>query len=704
MLAGRCATPPGAAASAAAEIAAGWCDLRAVGARRRNARDRGGPVAERAMREYQQQAIELGFLHSRYLRGTAPPDFAERGHGDGRSGCSAAALVQFPGAEVRPAACPARPPGRVPVTPSRPRRRPTTTAEMVTALVRLRAALQGAVLPLELPGVEEHRARAAEMVDQLEDYVIPRLIVTLEAPLLAVVGGSTGAGKSTLVNSLVGARRHRARRAPPDDPLAGAGAQPRRRRLVRRRTGCCPSSSGSTAPTDDPGALQLVAARRRAPGPGDPRRPRHRLGRGAQPHARRPAARRRRPVAVRHLGRAVRRPGAVGLPAPGRRALGRGRDRARPHPADAVDDGRRPPRPDARRARAARTRRCSPSNEGALNDDGLLPPREVAEIRRWLTELGRRRRRPRRAWCKQTLEGAIRSLTRRAHTSPTRASSRSPPPSGCARTPTRRTTRRSRKLLEASADGTLLRGEVLVRWQEFVGTGELLEGLEARVGWLRDRVVNAVKGKPQQAERVTVAVESGLETLILEHAEAAAERAEASWQSAGAGPAAARRRRRGPRPRLARASARRAERAVRDWQQDVLEMVRTEGADKRTHRALPRLRRQRAVGRADGRGVRPDRRASPAPRSASPAAAPCSGRSCSRRSSATRPCAAWPSGARRELEARVRALLDDGAGPLPRPARQPRHRRRRRRAAARRSRRRRRPALRRHADGPSHPH
>ena len=43
------------------------------------------------------------------------------------------------------------------------------------------------------------------MVDQLEDYVIPRLM-TIDAPLLAVVGGSTGAGKSTLVNSLVGAR------------------------------------------------------------------------------------------------------------------------------------------------------------------------------------------------------------------------------------------------------------------------------------------------------------------------------------------------------------------------------------------------------------------------------------------------------------------------------------------------------------------
>ena len=53
--------------------------LSARRASRRNARLHGGPVAERVMREYQQQAIELGFLHDRYLRGTAPHDFAERG-------------------------------------------------------------------------------------------------------------------------------------------------------------------------------------------------------------------------------------------------------------------------------------------------------------------------------------------------------------------------------------------------------------------------------------------------------------------------------------------------------------------------------------------------------------------------------------------------------------------------------------------------
>jgi hypothetical protein len=134
---------------------------------------------------------------------------------------------------------------------------------------------------------------------------------------------------------------------------------------------------------------------------------------------------------------------------------------------------------------------------------------------------------------------------------------------------------------KASADGSLLRGEVMARWQEFVGTGELLRSLETRVGSLRDRVVSAVKGKPQQAERVTVAVESGLETLLLEHAEAAAERVEASWMSLAPGQALLA----DAGEDLGRASRdfrRRAERAVRDWQKDVLDMVRTEGADKRS--------------------------------------------------------------------------------------------------------------------------
>lgn len=58
----------------------GWLvDLGARRNARRHARAEGGVPAEKAMREYQQAAIELGFLHHRLLRGTAPKDWQARG-------------------------------------------------------------------------------------------------------------------------------------------------------------------------------------------------------------------------------------------------------------------------------------------------------------------------------------------------------------------------------------------------------------------------------------------------------------------------------------------------------------------------------------------------------------------------------------------------------------------------------------------------
>lgn len=48
-------------------------------AAREHARAVGGEPALQVMREYQEQAIELAFLHDRFLRGTAPPDVVPRG-------------------------------------------------------------------------------------------------------------------------------------------------------------------------------------------------------------------------------------------------------------------------------------------------------------------------------------------------------------------------------------------------------------------------------------------------------------------------------------------------------------------------------------------------------------------------------------------------------------------------------------------------
>lgn len=80
-----------------------------------------------------------------------------------------------------------------------------TRTELLDALTTLRDRVAAARFPLPLPGAEHARRSRAELLAQLDDYLVPRLRAP-EAPLLAVVGGSTGAGKSTLVNSLVGHR------------------------------------------------------------------------------------------------------------------------------------------------------------------------------------------------------------------------------------------------------------------------------------------------------------------------------------------------------------------------------------------------------------------------------------------------------------------------------------------------------------------
>ena len=75
---------------------------------------------------------------------------------------------------------------------------------MVEATERLRAEIAKASLPYELAGAGEIRLERELLLTRLDGYVLPRLR-RMDAPLLVVIGGSTGAGKSTLTNSLVGA-------------------------------------------------------------------------------------------------------------------------------------------------------------------------------------------------------------------------------------------------------------------------------------------------------------------------------------------------------------------------------------------------------------------------------------------------------------------------------------------------------------------
>lgn len=450
------------------------------------------------------------------------------------------------------------------------------TAQMVTTLVRLREALETAQLPLSIPDVEVARRARVEMLDQLEDYVLPRLI-QIDAPLLTVVGGSTGAGKSTLVNSLIGTRvtepgvLRPTTRSPvlvfnPSD--AAWFNNPRILPDLRR------TDDASV----DPGALQLVESTAIPPGLAvldapdiDSVEEQNRtlaaqlLGAADLWLFVTSAARYADQIPWEYLRQAADRSAAVAIVL----------DRTAPDAVEEVSTH-------LARMLSARGLRDSPLfivPEGDVDEAGLLPSNTVRDIRAWLSSLAMDQD-ARHAVVRQTLEGAIRTLPTRSYAVADASHDQLEVQTLLRRDAELAYEAALNEVDHASADGTLLRGEVLARWQEFVGSGEFLHGIESKVSRIRDRVSNAVKGQPQQASLLTAAVESALQTLLLEHAEAAAERTDAAWRLITSG----RDLLESSPEDLSRASRGfrfAAEQSVRDWQQALAEMVREEGGDKR---------------------------------------------------------------------------------------------------------------------------
>jgi GTPase SAR1 family protein len=450
-------------------------------------------------------------------------------------------------------------------------------ADLVGVLVQLRETLVATRLPLDGATAEPARQARREMVDQLEDYVLPRLLQA-DAPLLAVIGGSTGAGKSTLTNSLVGERvtepgvLRPTTRSPvlvhhPSD--AGWFDQSR----------ILPDLARTTGAARDPGALRLVPTERLPPGLAILDAP----DIDSVEQANRvlatqllaaadlwlfvtSAARYADQVPWEFLKTAADRSTAVAI------VLDRTAQRSVREVSSHL-------------ARMLSTRGLGDAPlftvpESQVDADGLLPPAAVKPVREWLDSLAADLD-ARQAVVQQTLDGAIRSLGHRTRVVAEEARAQAEIVDQLREEADEAYDRAVAEVDIATQDGTLLRGEVLARWQEFVGTGELLKSLEQRVGLLRDRVLNILRGRPQTAQQVTVAVESGLETLLREYAESAAERADAAWRSSAAGRSLVET----ADTDLSRASRdfrARAERTVRDWQQGVLEMVRAEGADKRS--------------------------------------------------------------------------------------------------------------------------
>jgi hypothetical protein len=218
--------------------------------------------------------------------------------------------------------------------------------------------------------------------------------------------------------------------------------------------------------------------------------------------------------------------------------------------------------------------------ETTVDSEGLLPASAVQPIRGWLAALAADQA-SRAKVVHQTLDGAIAALSAKTPELARSVDEQLEVIEQLRAEVDRSYAEAVRTVSVQTTDGTLLRGEVLARWHEFVGTGEFFRALEQKVSWLRDRLMAALRGEPPGAGNLKVAVESGLESLLREEAAAAAERAEASWQANAAGRALIE----SSDLDLSRSSAdfdRKAGRAIRDWQGAVLDLVADEGMSKRS--------------------------------------------------------------------------------------------------------------------------
>ena len=444
------------------------------------------------------------------------------------------------------------------------------------ALAALRDQLATTPLGLATPGRDGAVRTARAVRDQIDDYLLPRL-GDLDAPLLTVVGGSTGAGKSTLVNSLVGS------------PVTTAGVlRPTTRApvLVCARADVAAFSGDRVLPglarvtggDGGPGTVQLVVrddvpaglALLDAPDVDSVVETNRELAGQLLAAADlwvfvTTAARYADAVPWDVLRTAQERGTALAVVL----------DRVPPEAAGEVATDLHGM---LQRAGLSAARLFVVEERPLV--DGRVPEDQVAPLRRWLHDLAADQE-ARAAVVRQTLTGALDSLEQRVDDIAAAVEEQAVAGEALRAAAAAAYTAAYEGIDDGVRSGTLLRGEVLARWQEFVGTGEWMRALQGQVSRLRDRVVSAVTGRPTPVQDLQGALESSVEHLLRAEADRAAERTVSTWRSLPGGGlllAGAERELEQVSPDFPEAAAAQ----VRDWQGAVLDLVREQGADKRS--------------------------------------------------------------------------------------------------------------------------
>ncbi|MGW4642587.1 AAA family ATPase [Sphaerisporangium sp. NPDC004334] len=446
---------------------------------------------------------------------------------------------------------------------------------LTAALAGLRDAVSGVRLGLEVPGVEEARKAQAEILAQIKNYVIPRVHMST-APALIAVAGSTGAGKSTLVNTLAAAKvsatgvRRPTTGTPvlvchPDDgewfakgdvlsglvrldrPAPGSGLDS----LVLATSERLPPA---TALLDTPDIDSVVETHHEVA---------QRMMDAADLWIFVTTATRYADAPAWNLLRLAKERGA-------RMAIVL--SRVPPKSRDVIDK---------HFARMLQEYGLGEIDRFVVNEvavtAGRLPEEEVADLRMWLTELSVDDQRRDQA-VRATLEGVLNSFRGRVP-----ALARHMEAQVALRAELRTDVDAAymgalAEIDDAMSSGSLLRGEVLARWQDFAGSGDLMKTLHLRrPGRLATKTAQQA---PARLHAFRSALRSGLEAVIVSAGQRAAEEVIARWrQRDGAGDRLA------ETPGLGRPSdefARRVGRTIGAWQEHVIGLIRSGGVTKRT--------------------------------------------------------------------------------------------------------------------------
>lgn len=453
-------------------------------------------------------------------------------------------------------------------------------ADAASALADLLRRVQEARLPLETASAPAARALQRSLGNQLEDYLLPR-VQNPDAPLLVVIGGSTGAGKSTLVNSILrksvtesGVIRPTTRSPVlvhhPDDAehfqsdrvLAGFA------RVTREETELDKPQLRLVADESIPPGLALLDS----PDIDSVMESNRRIARQLLAAADlwlfvTTAARYADAVPWALLTEAQARGTTVALVLD--RVPSEANREVRRHLTDLLSDAGLGSSP------------VFTVPEIPL-EDGLLPEAAVFTLTSWILNLGRSDAARSRVVAK-TLVGALATVPPRSEELADHIVEQEAQHARLSAAVNDSFSAARDELVASLADGRVLRGEVLARWQDFVGAGQFFRGLEPTVARLRDRITAAVTGKRDTAEPLELAIEQSVSLLIREQAVQAVTGARMSWEDSPAGAAliAAHGDDGFAHFRVPADFDTRVKRTITGWSESVNELVREVGQSKR---------------------------------------------------------------------------------------------------------------------------